>query len=219
MKRCLLFIVALLTLASVSAQEKYEYNEYYYRRATLFDELPIGKKDIVFLGNSLTDGCEWNELFNNPHMKNRGIISDVVQGLIDRAEPILKGQPKKIFILSGVNDVSHHLTADSIGRVMEKLIVLIKTRCPKTKIYLQSLLPINNDFHRYKNLIGTEQVVLDVNKQYEAIARRQGVTWINLFPAFATPDGKLRPELTNDGLHVMGNGYLVWRDAIKQYVK
>jgi lysophospholipase L1-like esterase len=68
-------------------------------------------------------------------------------------------------------------------------------------------------------LIGTEQVVLDVNKQYEAIARRQGVTWINLFPAFATPDGKLRPELTNDGLHVMGKGYLVWRDAIKQYVK
>jgi lysophospholipase L1-like esterase len=25
--------------------------------------------------------------------------------------------------------------------------------------------------------------------------------------------------LTNDGLHVMGKGYLVWRDAIKQYVK
>ena len=192
---------------------------YYARRATHFADLPVGKKDIIMLGNSLTDGAEWNELFNNRHVKNRGIIGDIVQGLYERMEPILKGQPKKIFILSGVNDVSHGVTGDSIGRAMEKLIVLIKTRSPRTKIYLQSMLPFNNDVREWKLLKGREQVVVDGNKAMEEVARRQGVTWIDLYPLFVDENGHLKAELTNDGLHLMGPGYLIWRDAIKKYIK
>ena len=192
---------------------------YYARRSTHFATLPVSKSDIIMLGNSLTDGAEWNELLGNKHVKNRGIIGDIVQGLYERMEPILKGQPKKIFILSGVNDVSHGVTGDSIGRAMEKLIVLIKTRSPRTKIYLQSMLPFNNDVREWKLLKGREQVVVDGNKALEDVARRQGVTWINLYPLFADEKGCLKAELTNDGLHLMGPGYLIWRDAIKKYVK
>ncbi|MBR6282812.1 MAG: sialate O-acetylesterase [Muribaculaceae bacterium] len=192
---------------------------YYVRRATLFDLLPVGKSDIIMLGNSLTDGAEWNELLNNRHVKNRGIVGDIVQGLYERMEPILKGQPKKIFILSGVNDVSHGVTGDSIARAMEKLIVLIKTRSPRTKIYLQSMLPFNNQVREWKLLVGREQVVVDGNRALEQVARRQGVTWINLYPLFVDGQGRLRAEYTNDGLHLLGPAYLIWRDAIKPYVK
>ena len=181
--RMLLFAVTAVMALIGWAQANTD--PYYGRRATLFDELPIGKKDIVMLGNSLTDGAEWNELLDNRHVKNRGIVGDIVQGYIDRLEPILKGQPKKIFILGGVNDISHDVSGDSIARAMERLIVLIKTRSPRTKIYLQSMLPFNND----------------------------------LYPLFVDGQGRLRAEYTNDGLHLMGKAYLVWRDAIKPYAK
>ena len=217
MKRIILFIITCLVAVLVFAQANQDV--YYARRATHFADLPVGKKDIIMLGNSLTDGAEWNELFNNRHVKNRGIIGDIVQGLYERMEPILKGQPKKIFILSGVNDVSHGVTGDSIGRAMEKLIVLIKTRSPRTKIYLQSMLPFNNDVREWKLLKGREQVVVDGNKAMEEVARRQGVTWIDLYPLFVDENGHLKAELTNDGLHLMGPGYLIWRDAIKKYIK
>jgi len=217
MRRILTTLFAVLMAVAVWAQANTE--PYYVRRATLFEQLPIGKKDIVFLGNSLTDGCEFNELFNNRHIKNRGITGDIVQGYIDRVQPIIKGQPRKIFILGGVNDISHGVDGDSIARAMERLIVMIKQGSPRTQIYLQSMLPFNNDVREWKLLKGREQVVVEGNRALQQVAIRQGVTWIDLYPLFVDEEGKLRRELTNDGLHLMGAGYLIWRDAIKPYVK
>ena len=217
MKKLLLWTV--MALLGFTAMAQANQDPYYARKATLFDELPIGKKDIVMLGNSLTDGCEFNELLNNKHIKNRGIVGDIVQGLIDRVEPIIKGQPKKLFIMCGVNDISHDVSADSIARATEKLIVMVKNGSPRTKIYLQSLLPFNNDVRERKLLKGRDYVVVEANELLEQVARRQGVTWINLYPLFVDDQGRLREDLTNDGLHLMGKGYLIWRDAIKPYIK
>lgn len=216
MKKCILLLVVALSVLTALAQANQDV--YYVRRVTLFDQLTVGKKDIIMLGNSLTDGAEWNELLNNRHVKNRGIVGDIIQGYYERMEPILKGQPKKIFILGGVNDVSHDVSGDSIARAMEKLIVLIKTRSPRTKIYLQSMLPFNNEVRLWKYLKDREQVVVDGNRALEQVARRQGVTWINLYPLFVDDNGRLRAEYTNDGLHLMGPAYLIWRDAIKPYI-
>ncbi len=195
-----------------------DYTPYYHQRASHFATLPVDSNDIVMLGNSLTDNARWNEIFDNPNIKNRGIIGDIVQGLYDRIEFITNGKPRKIFILSGVNDVSHHLTPDSIARAMEKLIIKIKQETPETEIYLQSWLPINNEFKRYKNMIGKEMIMLQGNVLFEQVARRQGVQWIHLFPAFADSTCTLPRHLTNDGLHVNDEGYKIWRDEIAQYI-
>jgi len=217
MRTFIVILAALMGLA-LSAQQANQ-DPYYARRATLFDELPIGKKDIVMLGNSLTDGCEFNELMGNSHIKNRGIVGDIVQGMIDRIGPIIKGKPKKLFIMCGVNDISHGVTADSIARATERLIVMVQQGSPRTRIYLQSLLPFNNDVREWKLLVGRDHVVVEANALLEQVARRHGVTWINLYPLFADDQGRLRADLTNDGLHLMGPGYLLWRDALRPHLK
>lgn len=203
---------------SQAAPEAYKYNEYYYQRASHFATLPVDSNDIIILGNSLSDNGRWNEAFNDANVKNRGIISDVVQGISDRVSLVTKGHPKKIFLLIGVNDVSHHITPDSIAQAVEKLIVKIKTETPETELYLQSWLPINNDFKRYKNMIGKEMIILQGNVLLEQVARRQGVTWVNLFPAFADKDCKLPANLTNDGLHLNEAGYRIWCNEIAKYI-
>ena len=223
MKRIILLLIAFSTafiaLMAQAPARTANQDKYYVRRATHFDDLPVYRNDIIMLGNSLTDGAEWNELLRNPRVKNRGIVGDIVQGLYERMEPILKGKPRKIFILSGVNDVSHGVDGDSIGRAMEKLIILIKQRSPRTKIYLQSMLPFNTDVQMWKLLKDREQVVIDGNRAMEEVCKRQHVTWINLYPLFVDKNGKLREELTNDGLHLLGPGYLIWRDAILKYTR
>ena len=219
MKRIFLYALVALACLSAKAQEKYVYNEFYYQRATLFELLPIKSTDIVFLGDSQTNGCEWAELLGNPNVKNRGISSDVIQGFADRVQPIIDGEPAKIFILGGVNDVSHSISADSIATAMRNLVRKIKVGTPCTKIYLQSLLPIDNSFKRYKNLIGKEQVIVDANVLLKKMAEEEDIVWIDLFSKMVDPaTGAMRKGLSNDGLHLRGEGYFVWRDAVLSYV-
>lgn len=204
----------------MAAQEKYEYNEFYYQRSSHFEMLPVGSDDIVFLGDSQTNGCEWHELLGNPNVKNRGISSDVIQGFADRVQPIIDGRPAKLFILGGVNDISHDLTPDSIATAMRNLIVKVRKGAPSTKIYLQSLLPIDNSFRRYKAMTGKESVIVETNKLLKKVAEETGATWIDLYSRMVDPaTGNMRKGLTNDGLHLLGAGYAVWRDAVLPYVE
>lgn len=211
--------MAVATLLCMAQKKPVNPDVYYARRATLFDLLPVYSSDIIMLGNSLTDGAEWNELFDNCHVKNRGIVGDIIPGFFERLEPILKGQPRKIFIMGGVNDISHGVSADSIVSAMTQVVTTIQARCPKTEIYVQSMLPFNNDVRLWKLLKGREQVVVDGNKGLESMCQRLGVTFINLYPLFVGENGKMKPEYTNDGLHLMGGAYLIWRDALLPYIR
>lgn len=214
-------IIALLVALSVTTgcnAATPKHGGLWGQRATLFELLPVDSTDIVMLGNSITHYCEWHELLGMPNVKNRGISGDVVGQMTERLDPIVSGHPAKIFVMGGVNDVSHNLPADTIAARMEILLDYIITNSPQTKIYLQSALPINNDFNRYKNLAGTEQVILDYNKLLEKIAADRGITYINLFPLLVNDEGKLDPKYTNDGLHLLGDAYIVWREAIMPYI-
>lgn len=220
MKRASLLLVLGLLFGANSFAQQEKYTTYYYQRATLFEQLPITSTDIVFLGNSLTDGCEWTELFGNPHIKNRGISGDEVMGIYDRIDPILKGKPAKIFLLTGVNDVSHDLTADSILVMYRKLVSKIKSDSPKTKLYIQSILPVNDEFTRFPKVHNKTQVILDINKGLKQLAKENGYTYIDLYTHFIAPGTQsFDKKYTNDGLHLLGPGYLVWKEVLKPYVK
>lgn len=214
MRRLVLALAAVVAVIGQAAA----HSELWGQRASLFEVLPVDSTDIVMVGNSLTHGCEWAELFGMANVKNRGINGDIVSGIAERIDPVLDGHPAKLFLLAGVNDISHHLTADSIATAMATLVDHIIERSPSTRLYLQACLPINNDFKRYKNLAGTEQVLLDYNEALRAIAASRGITFIDTFPAFADAEGRLDASLTNDGLHLLGPGYLRWRQLLLPYI-
>lgn len=212
------FLAVLCVILGVSAFGQTPRGEFYGQRASLFEVLPVDSTQIVFLGNSLTNGCEWHELLGMPNVVNRGINGDTFGGIDERLAPVVSGQPAKIFLLTGVNDVSHDLTADSIASGIIALVKRIRTESPRTRLYVQSLLPFNNSFGRYKLLAGKEQVVRDINAILQPQVEELGATWINLYPLFADENENLKVEYTNDGLHLLGPAYLVWRDAVLPYV-
>jgi len=212
--------VANAVAASVT-NEAAAFPGYYYARMRTFEaEPPIRSTDIVMLGNSLTEGGrDWAEKLGKPNVRNRGISGDVAMGIDARLFQITPHKPAKIFLLVGINDVSHDLTVDSIVTNIRLLVDHIHAQSPKTKLVLQSLLPIRESTGRWKRLQGKTDMIPQINARLEALAREKGLTFINLFPHFTEPDTNvLRSELTYDGLHLSKAGYDVWVKLLKPHL-
>ena len=217
MKHFLITLFAIL-LTQLSGAQTQKYSTFYVQRASLFSKLTITPKDIVFIGNSITNGAEWNELFPRKRVKNRGISGDTSEGVYDRLDPVVKGKPAKIFILIGINDISRDVKVEDIVLNMKRIVKEIQNKSPKTKIYIQSILPVNPDFGIFK---GHEkpQLIKEINQQYQNIAKEYNVNYINLYPHFLEEGtDRMNEKYTNEGLHLLGEGYLLWSKIIKPYL-
>lgn len=218
MNKIAIILILLISMTAGLKGNASNHSEYWHQRVSLFEELPIHSGDIVFVGNSITDGGEFAELFDNPNIKNRGISGDTVEGVLERINQVTKYSPSKIFLLIGINDVSHGESASTILSEFKELIAKIHEESPETKLYIQSVMPVNMlSFNRYKNLNGKEDVILAINKGLPYLTS-SGDTYIDLWAYLADEDGNLLTEYTNDGLHLNGKGYKKWVEAIHPYV-
>lgn len=200
--------------------EATKYSTFYYQRATLFETLPIASEDIIFLGNSITNGCEWAELFQNPHIKNRGISGDITMGVYDRLAPILKGKPAKIFLMIGINDLARGTSADSILANIRSIVEKIQAESPATRLYMQSLLPVTDHYGLFQGHTSRGALVPEINTDLKQMAEAAGAVYIDLYSAFVDPaTGKMNTKYTNDGLHLLGAGYRLWRDVVQPYIE
>lgn len=215
MKKPILTALLLLAAAAVFAQ-----SEYNFQRRSLFEKLPVTSKDIVFLGNSITDGGEWNELLANPRVKNRGISGDRSSWMLDRLDPIVGGQPRKLFLLIGTNDLAAGTPAAEVVANVRKIVERFQSESPRTKLYVQSVFPVNDSFKKYAAKHGRHDAdIVAVNKGLQALCAEKGIVYIDLWTLLADKNGKLRADLTNDGLHLMGEGYLAWKTVIEKFVR
>ncbi|WP_295940794.1 GDSL-type esterase/lipase family protein [uncultured Alistipes sp.] len=214
----ILFLAATIFCAAASFAQ----SDYNYQKRSLFEQLPIRGNDIVFLGNSITDGCEWAELFNNRHIKNRGISADRSGWLLDRLDPIVNGHPKKLFLMIGTNDLAAGISAAEVAANVEKLLDRFAEESPWTKIYVQSIFPVNgvDPTCKHKNHWDKGAEIIETNKLFEALCEdRKNVFYVDVYSALVDERGLLDKQYTNDGLHLMGEGYLAWKAVIEKLVR
>jgi hexosaminidase len=191
---------------------------YYHQRVSHFETLPKTKSDIVFLGNSITDGAEWNELFNDNRIKNRGISGDFTAGVLNRLDEISIRKPMKVFLLIGVNDLARNTSTDSIFKNIIQIAKFLKQESPSTKLYVQSILPVNNNFKTFGGHTSKEEQIKTLNAALKLNASTNHYTYIDLYSNFLDKNGKMDIKFTNDGLHLTGDGYLLWKHIIFPYV-
>ena len=138
------FILFLLILNLVSAAQvqlpQYPdslFSTYYHQRVTLFNALPKTNNDIVFIGNSITDGGEWSEMFNDLQIKNRGISGDISAGVLNRIDEVAERKPAKVFLMIGVNDLARGISADSVVKNILLIASYLRQETPSTKLFIQ----------------------------------------------------------------------------------
>jgi lysophospholipase L1-like esterase len=206
-----MLIVTLVFLAiSRYAVERLE-KHHYQQRVDFFHRYPVNEGDIVFLGDSITDGGAWEELLPGVPLKNRGINADDTLGVIKRLDDILRSKPLAIFLLIGTNELPW-FTFRSNADILKNYNQILE-RCnelsPSTRVYVQSILP------RTKFLA---KRIKTMNVELEALAEKHGYTFINLFPSFADADGSMQAHITNDHLHLMVEGYTRWVGILRPHI-
>ncbi len=194
------------------------FSTYYHQRYSFFQELPQTAGDIIFLGNSITDGSEWNELFGDKKLKNRGISGDNTMGVLHRIDEVAKRKPAKVFLMIGTNDLARNIKPDSVLKNIFIIADYLREQSPATRLYIQSILPVNNVYGMFKGHTGKGKEVLQINAALEANAQPKHYTYIDLHTSFSDQTGKLNAGLSNDGLHLKGNAYLLWKHLIYPHV-
>lgn len=216
MKKINLVIVALFSIFFLNAQGKKDFGppvaSVYRAKVYHFKTLPVAEDDIVFMGNSITAGVDWAELLKNPKIKNRGIPGDNSFGILARLSDVTKGKPSKLFMLIGTNDLSAKVPNETILENYERIIRQIQKESPKTKIYIQAILPIN--LAKLKtNRVDKVENIKSVNNALKDLCKRMDITFIDLYASFSKND-VLPEEYTYDGLHLNIRGYFLWRKAL-----
>ncbi len=169
--------------------------------------------DVVFVGDSLTFRCPWNELYPELNVKNRGIGSDTINGLLARIDSITATKPKKVFLMVGINDLSDYSNC-SIEELVEnylKIVNKFKESCPNCRVYVQSCLPVvdNNEFNKK---------IEEFNNELKDNAQPLNYTFVDLYTDFVKL-GETLPEIyRGDGVHLNGAGYEKWKSLIDEYV-
>lgn len=176
--------------------------------------LPIQEGKIIMLGNSITAEGEWDELMQNADIINRGVIGDGTGDILERLDPIIAAKPRKVFLLIGVNDLMFH-PLSKIEEFYEKIVSRIVSETPTTQLYLESVLPIHNDLRR--NGMKNEDINT-LNQAIERLAKKYGLTYIDLHSKLKNTEGALREELSLDGIHLNGEGYLILKKNLDIYI-
>lgn len=211
--------LAVLLSITVDAQKKWDSTfrpNNYALKVQLFKSYPNSEKDIIFLGNSITAGTDWMELMGRTDVRNRGISGDITFGVLERLDEVTEGKPSKVFILIGINDISRNIPDSLIVCNYQKIICRIKKESPSTRIYLHTLMPVNNEFTQFKNHYNKDEHILFINQELKKIAKKENVTLIDLHPHFLNENKKLDKKYTIDGLHLNAAGYQLWADILKK---
>ena len=218
MKKKILFSIlcCILSLSAVFADGPFRNHRY-----DSFKVLETNSESIVFIGNSITDMHCWPEAFKTSEgeylpIVNRGNSGTYSTEQSDNLESYLKGQPKKVFMMIGTNDIATsgglNFSGEQVLSYIKSIVARINARSPQTKIYLYSIL--NN---RTGNRV--EATWLHANeliKEYVATKGDSRLKYIDLYDKLK--DVASGGVWSYDNLHLTAAAYRVWCDAICEYL-
>lgn len=182
---------------------------YYFTKKSVFDNSMVQQPDKVFIGDSMTDYGEFQESFLDEVVLNRGIRNDVSKGVLDRLDEVVSRNPDEAYLMIGVNDIRYGTDIEDFETNIMAIVDAFDGK--NTKLFIQSILPVNNGL--YGNKISNEKVK-EFNEVLKRIADENGLPYIDLHVHFEDRSGQLDKRFTIDGLHLNGEGYDLWIETI-----
>jgi lysophospholipase L1-like esterase len=193
-------------------EDDYPYSKYDVRNS-LFAVYQTKKYEIVMLGDSITAGVEWNELFGISNIANRGIGSDTTEGFYNRLKNIYAIKPKMCFIMGGINDIGFGISVEKTLNNMKRIVEGLKEN--QINPIVQSTLYIAKG---QPNWIKVNEAVDELNNGLKNMCEENSLIFIDVNKVLSI-NGYLKREYTYDGVHLYGIGYEEWKKLIMPIIE
>lgn len=210
------FMLLVGILLCVNEQEIIKLNS----RLERLERYTYNKESIVFLGDSITSRYDLNKYFPNYNVYNSGIAGNMTKDILENMENrVFAYNPTKVFILIGTNDLVYSgLDNDGIKNNIEEIINKIYEKNSNTKIYLESIYPVNNSINKEIVETRTNDNIKDLNNKIEKICNNNKCTYINMYDNLTDKNGNMKRIYTVDGLHLNKIGYKVITNKLIKYL-
>ena len=221
---------------SINTKIKYQQDwqkDFYHKKLSEFKVSPVGFNKIVFLGNSITQGLlSHTDKLSGNNIVNRGISGDHTDGVLARLEEIIHYKPKAVFLLIGVNDLFEdnrsrpERTPEYVANNIFLISDIINKKSPNTKIYTQTIIPINNNQYltekpniEFLHIDYSPSINEQINEVNKILKSNLSLNIIDLHSTFLNEDLQLNPKFSTDGVHLNDLGYQNWIDIINPILK
>ena len=211
-----LLICGLLSVATMFADEPFRNHRY-----DSFKVLETDNESIVFIGNSITDMHCWPEAFKTSTgeylpIVNRGNSGTYSTEQSDNIESYINGQPKKVFMMIGTNDIATrglNFTGEQVLQQIKSMVERIQKRSPQTSIYLYCILKSDYGYRVESTWLHANELI----KEYVEKANSDKLTYVDIYDELAcVADGGV---WSYDKLHLTAAAYEIWCRSICKYLQ
>ena len=169
-------------------------------------------KNLLFIGDSLTQWGDWEQRLPGHTVTNLGISGETVEGLLARRERIRTriDNPDFIFLMTGINNIA--TGQYDIVPPYREIVRNLTTWYKQSIVVVQSLLPVESAWV-------DNEVIPDINRLLEKIASEYGAEYLDVFGSFVDAQGTPKKGyLSDDGVHLANKGYDVWAGEVKRFL-
>ncbi|MCX6851719.1 MAG: platelet-activating factor acetylhydrolase IB subunit [Verrucomicrobia bacterium] len=194
-----------------------------------------GEAQLVFLGDSITQGWEgngkgvWAKTWAPLKAANFGIGGDRTEHVIWRLQNgNFDGiKPKLVVLMIGTNNTGHQgrpaaehggvayaSSAEQTAEGVKMILDILGKKLPEAKVLVLGIFPrgaTKEDAMRKQNVA--------TNNLISGFADNKSIFYMDIGNTFLQPDGTLPKEIMPDLLHLSAQGYQMWSDAIEGKVK
>ncbi|MDG2536017.1 GDSL-type esterase/lipase family protein [Sphingomonas sp. HITSZ_GF] len=166
------------------------------------------KVDIVFMGDSITEGWQSKRPgFFTPGRVCRGISGQTTPQMVLRMmADVIALKPRLVHIMAGTNDIAGNTGKITVAQSCDNLRMMAElARANGIRVLLASVPPADN--FPWRPGLETVKPIRAINVWLAGYARRTGATWIDYTPVLADAKGAMKPGLAYDGVHPTETGY------------
>ena len=187
------------------------------------DSIKVQDENIVFFGDSITEGYNVKEFFDEYRVVNSGISGNTTKDLINRIDSDLYDyNPSAVIIQIGTNDLRVSIKDEEIISNIKKIIKGIRKNRKNASILVESIYQLNRDMDtEYWDGVNEDynnKHIIKLNKDIKKLCKIEHIKYIDVYTSLLDDNKNLKEVYSKEGLHLTDLGYYKVTKIIKKYL-